>query len=102
MTGVAHIGCGHGHVYPNPDGSLARCGGPLICSKCALDLARKQGAVVPSSKLRVAGFELRIENIRITLCEDPEHIALDRDGEGGHFSIREFADVLHQFMSERL
>lgn len=33
------------------------------------------------TKLRVAGFSLRIENIRITLCDDPEHIALDRDGE---------------------
>lgn len=57
---------------------------------------------VARSSLPVAGFSLRIENIRITLCDDPEHIALDRDGEGGHFSIREFADVLHQFMSERL
>jgi hypothetical protein len=55
-----------------------------------------------ATQLRAAGFSLRIENIRITLCEDPEAIALDRDGEGGHFSIRELADVLHTFISERL
>ena len=27
----------HGHVTPNPDGSVARCGGPAICSVCALE-----------------------------------------------------------------
>lgn len=32
---------GHGHVTPNPDGSKARCGGPAICSQCALEYARK-------------------------------------------------------------
>lgn len=30
---------GHGHVKPNADGSKARCGGPAICSECALELA---------------------------------------------------------------
>ena len=55
-----------------------------------------------SSKLRVAGFYLQVENIRISLCDNPDEIALDRDGEGGHFSIREFADMLHRFISERL
>jgi hypothetical protein len=54
------------------------------------------------SALRTASFSLRIENIRITLCDDPEVVAMDRDGEGGEFSLREFADVLHQFISERL
>jgi len=28
---------GHGHVYPRPDGVLARCGGPLSCAECALE-----------------------------------------------------------------
>lgn len=31
---------GHGHVTPNADGSKARCGGPAICSVCALEFAR--------------------------------------------------------------
>jgi hypothetical protein len=30
---------GHGHVTPNPDGSKARCGGPRMCTVCALELA---------------------------------------------------------------
>jgi len=52
--------------------------------------------------LRAAGFYLMVENIRISLCENPDEIAMDRDGEGGHFSLREFADLLHKFISERL
>lgn len=35
---------GHGHVFPRPDGRLARCGGPGICKECALDLSRKMSA----------------------------------------------------------
>jgi hypothetical protein len=31
--------CGHGHVIPNPNGSKARCGGPRVCSLCAMDQA---------------------------------------------------------------
>lgn len=29
----------HGHVTRNEDGIIARCGGPAICSQCALELA---------------------------------------------------------------
>jgi len=35
---------GHGHVTPNPDGSLARCGGPGICPECSRELAAKLAA----------------------------------------------------------
>ena len=31
---------GHGHVKPNQDGTVARCGGPAVCAICALELAR--------------------------------------------------------------
>lgn len=31
---------GHGHVTPNADGTKARCGGPGLCSECALEQAR--------------------------------------------------------------
>lgn len=34
---------GHGHVWPRPDGMKARCGGPAICTQCALDAGRLQG-----------------------------------------------------------
>lgn len=30
---------GHGHVVPRVDGGKARCGGPAICSACALEAA---------------------------------------------------------------
>lgn len=36
---------GHGHVVPNKDGSRARCGGPTICSVCALELQRPRKKV---------------------------------------------------------
>ncbi len=31
---------GHGHVHERPDGVKARCGGPGICSVCALEMAQ--------------------------------------------------------------
>ena len=31
---------GHGHVYVRPDGMRTRCGGPRICSVCAIDQAQ--------------------------------------------------------------
>ena len=30
---------GHGHVTPNANGTMARCGGPAICSVCAREMA---------------------------------------------------------------
>lgn len=38
---------GHGHVTPNADGSLARCGGPGICDECSAEAARQQPKTVP-------------------------------------------------------
>jgi hypothetical protein len=38
-------GCRHGHVYPEPDGQKARCGGPGVCRLCAADLATKIAAM---------------------------------------------------------
>ena len=37
---------GHGWVRPRLDGSKARCGGPAICSECALEA----GSLSPRSK----------------------------------------------------
>lgn len=28
---------GHGHVIPNPNGVKAHCGGPAMCTECALE-----------------------------------------------------------------
>jgi hypothetical protein len=35
----AESNTGHGWVRPRPDGYKARCGGPAICSECALEAA---------------------------------------------------------------
>jgi hypothetical protein len=32
-------GCGHGWVFRNANGVVARCGGPALCSACARDAA---------------------------------------------------------------
>lgn len=41
---------GHGHVWPRSDGVKARCGGPKICTQCALDLAAKLEAYATPSR----------------------------------------------------
>lgn len=33
---------GHGHLYPLPNGSRARCGGPAMCAKCKADLEHSE------------------------------------------------------------
>lgn len=33
----------HGHVVPNPNGVLARCGGPACCIECKREFARVYG-----------------------------------------------------------
>lgn len=35
---------GHGHVWPRPDGSRAKCGGPGICDACSRDAAWVEAA----------------------------------------------------------
>ena len=38
----------HGHVTPNADGSLARCGGPKICKVCLAELAQLRAKSAPA------------------------------------------------------
>lgn len=44
---VAKVGpgtnSGHGHVWPRPDGLMARCGGPAMCPECKADQERFGG-----------------------------------------------------------
>jgi hypothetical protein len=43
-------GCGHGHVWPEPDGFRVNCGGPSVCQQCIFDLVGKlQSEVRPAS-----------------------------------------------------
>jgi hypothetical protein len=42
---------GHGHVVPNPDGSKARCGGPVLCAECAREQATHNAQLRRQPKL---------------------------------------------------
>lgn len=37
LTSVIGTNSGHGYVWKRPDGLLARCGGPALCSECKVD-----------------------------------------------------------------
>lgn len=41
MNGYRGRDCGHGHVWPNADGSVAKCMGPQGCIECIQDQAVK-------------------------------------------------------------
>ena len=43
---------GHGHVYPRPDGYLARCGGPHMCAECARDCVAMYMPAAPKPEPR--------------------------------------------------
>lgn len=44
----------HGHVTPNADGYLARCGGPKICKVCLAELAQLRAKSAPAEPSRGA------------------------------------------------
>lgn len=53
MTDSVNFNIGHGHVFPRPDGVMARCGGPAICSECALNLVQKNRSnVEPADSMK--------------------------------------------------
>lgn len=49
---------GHGHVIPNKDGSLARCGGPAICTECARELKSDLYETIDALRLQIEALEL--------------------------------------------
>ena len=50
---------GHGHVFRNPGGSKAPCGGPDVCLECAADVRRLAAAAKRSGANE--GFEAEIQ-----------------------------------------
>jgi hypothetical protein len=42
---------GHGWVHPRPDGMRARCGGPRLCPRCAVEA---QQTIAPSEREALA------------------------------------------------
>lgn len=45
---------GHGHAFPRPDGAKAKCGGPVICAVCAVDLVRLKAGAPSMTKPRIS------------------------------------------------
>lgn len=73
---------GHGHVYMRPDGFLAKCGGPGICTECAKDLAllmAHDGYEPPTTDDLIDTIDVQaaeIERLREALWVVAEHNAL--------------------------
>ncbi|MCW3734882.1 hypothetical protein K6Y81_05905 [Burkholderia cenocepacia] len=44
---------GHGHVFPRPDGRKAKCGGPVVCAVCAVDLVKQKAGTARMTKPRI-------------------------------------------------
>lgn len=49
MPGGPGLNAGHGHVYPRPDGTRARCGGPALCGSCKKDQRRRDQELFDSA-----------------------------------------------------
>jgi len=43
----------HGHVFPDEDGMVTRCGGPMICQQCAREKAQSDAMLFGTGWLRV-------------------------------------------------
>jgi hypothetical protein len=69
---------GHGWVTPRPDGMKARCGGPAICSQCALELAQVKSPIVAEWMQSLPG-PVPQELNRILLAAGKSDWLYDRD-----------------------
>lgn len=56
-----------------------------------------------TSPISASDGSLKIGNLRISTLRGLDQIAIERSGgEGGWFSLREFHDMVQEFVSERL
>ncbi len=60
---------GHGHVIPNLDGTVARCGGPAFCAECALEAHRNASSHL-STEQRLAALEDLVLHLVVDLWGD--------------------------------
>jgi hypothetical protein len=56
---------GHGHVWPRPDGVRARCGGPAMCQRCAIDAAITKQVKEPDMPTNQTPEELAEECLKM-------------------------------------
>ena len=70
---------GHGHVFPRPDGVKARCGGPGLCTECAVDAARASAALAQPSPAQAEQAEAEAERPEVFGFE---RYRVERTGQG--------------------
>lgn len=70
---------GHGHVFPRPDGVKARCGGPGLCTECAVDAARASAALAQPSPAQAEQAEAEAERPEVFGLE---RYRVERTGQG--------------------
>lgn len=58
-----HLAAAHGHVVPRPDGLVARCGGPALCSACRDELD-EAGTAALAAALTIIGEDRAAEHAR--------------------------------------
>ena len=57
MSPAPYRASGHGWVYPNPDGSKSRCGGPAICRACAADKAHVEASRMWAEQMQAHQYD---------------------------------------------
>lgn len=91
---------GHGWVTPNPDGAKARCGGPAICSACALELAQQQSH---AAREATAGARLKRLGFTLNALFDPErggeYFTVTGDNLSGDMRYYETIDQVERFIA---
>ena len=69
---------GHGHVIKNQNGTVARCGGPAICTECARELA----SLKPDGHVHVVPKRGR-QHVEDSRCWCEPELDSDFTAEGG-------------------
>jgi hypothetical protein len=102
---------GHGHVVPRFDGAVARCGGPVICKTCALEMAQWESekkaftdevtAKMPDprdveiDRLRAA-LKVSVEENRVTMATFDGLM----NGYGDYFNTSKVGEEMRRLRSE--
>ena len=94
---------GHGWVFPNADGSRARCGGPAICGACALEAQQKLAQQPLKSKKRKFTIMERIRGSTKEHMISAEDLALlAAEAHDSLIEARHLTDEFHDIIEVRV